>query len=43
MTTVFLAEGTLFYYMTIVQEKDAAVFEPVFRQIARSIRLTEVR
>jgi Zn-dependent protease with chaperone function len=43
VTTVFLAEGTLFYYMTIVQEKDAAMFEPVFRQIARSIRLTEVR
>ena len=43
VTTVFLAEGTLFYYMTIVQERDAGVFEPVFRQIARSIRLTEVR
>jgi hypothetical protein len=43
LTTVFLAEGTLFYYMTIVQERDATVFEPVFRQIARSIRLTEVR
>ena len=43
MTTVFLAEGTLFYYMTIVQEKDATVFEPVFRRIAQSIKLTEVR
>jgi hypothetical protein len=43
MTTVFLAEGTLFYYLTIVQEKDAAVFEPVFRKILESIKLTEVR
>jgi len=43
MTTVFLAEGTLFYYLTVVQEKDAGVFEPVFRKIAQSIKLTEVR
>ena len=43
LTTVFLSDGTLFYYMTVVQERDAAVFEPVFRQIARSIRLTEAR
>jgi Zn-dependent protease with chaperone function len=43
LTTVFLSDGTLFYYMTVVQERDAAVFEPVFRKIARSIRLTETR
>jgi len=43
MTPVFLAEGTLFYYLTVVQEKDATVFEPVFNKIAQSIKLTEVR
>ena len=43
MTTVFLAEGTLFYYLTIVPEKDAAVFQPVFQKIFQSIKLTEVR
>jgi len=39
MTTVLLSEGTLFYYLTIVPEKDAAVFEPVFRKIFQSIKL----
>jgi Zn-dependent protease with chaperone function len=43
VTTVFLAEGTLFYYLTIAPDRDAAVFEPVFRRIGQSIRLTEVR
>ena len=43
MTTVFLAEGSLFYVLTVVPEKDVAVFEPVFRQIAQSIKLTDIR
>ena len=43
MTTVFLAEGTLFYFLTIVPEKDAAVFMPAFRKIFQSIKLTEAR
>ena len=43
MTTVFLAEGTLFYYLTIVPEKDAATFQPVFQKIFQSIKLTDVR
>lgn len=41
--TTFLADGTLFYYLTIAQEKDAQAFEDAFRQIGQSIRLTESR
>jgi len=43
MTTVFLAEGTLFYFLTIVPEKDAATFMPAFRKIFQSIKLTEAK
>jgi Zn-dependent protease with chaperone function len=43
VTTVFLAEGTLFYFLTVAPDRDAAVFEPVFRKIGQSIKLTEVR
>jgi Zn-dependent protease with chaperone function len=41
--TTFLSDGTLFYYLTVVPEKDAAVFEEAFRHIVQSIRLTDVR
>jgi len=41
--TAFLADGTLFYYLTIVPENDAAAFEETFRRIGESIRLTEAR
>jgi len=41
--TTFLADGTLFYYLTVVQEKDAAAFEETFRHVGESIKLTEVR
>jgi hypothetical protein len=41
--TTFLADGSLFYYLTVVPEKDAAAFDDTFRRIADSIRLTEVR
>ncbi len=41
--TTFLADGTLFYYLTIVPEKDAANFQETFRRIGESIRLTDVR
>jgi hypothetical protein len=41
--TTFLADGTLFYCITIVPEGDAATYEPVFQRIAESIRLTEAR
>jgi hypothetical protein len=41
--TTFLADGTLFYYLTIVPEKEAAAFEEAFRRIGESIRLTDAR
>ena len=41
--TTFLADGTLFYYLTIVPANDAQAFQETFRRIGESIRLTEVR
>jgi Zn-dependent protease with chaperone function len=41
--TTFLADGTLFYYLTLVPEKDAANFQETFRRIGQSIRLTDAR
>jgi Zn-dependent protease with chaperone function len=41
--TTFLVDGTLFYYLTIVPEKDAAAFQDVFTRIGQSIRLTDAR
>jgi hypothetical protein len=41
---MFLADGaTVFYYLRVVQEKDAEAFRATFRRIGESIRLTEVR
>ena len=37
--TTFLADGTLFYYLTIVPESDATGFQEAFRRIGQSIRL----
>jgi beta-barrel assembly-enhancing protease len=41
--TTFLVDGTLFYYLTVVPEKDAANFQETFRKIGESIRLTDAR
>jgi hypothetical protein len=41
--TTFLSDGTLFYYFTIVPERDAAAFGSAFDRVAQSIRLTENR
>jgi Zn-dependent protease with chaperone function len=41
--TTFLADGALFYYLTIAQEKDAQAFQDTFRQIGQSIKLAEAR
>jgi Zn-dependent protease with chaperone function len=41
--TTFLSDGTLFYYLTVVPEKDAAAFEATFRHIVESIKLTDAR
>jgi len=43
LTTVFLAEGTLFYYLTVVPERDASAFAPTFKKVFDSIRLTGAR
>ena len=41
--TTFLTDGSLFYYLTVAQEKDLATFQEVFRRIGESIKLTEAR
>jgi hypothetical protein len=41
--TTFLVEGTMFYYLTVVQEKDAQNFQATFRRIGESIQLTDAR
>ena len=41
--TTFLADGNLFYYLTVAQEKDVQAFREVFRRIGESIKLTEAR
>ena len=41
--TTFLADGSLFYYLTIVPEDEAGAFQETFSRIGESIRLTEVR
>jgi len=37
--TTFLSDGTLFYYLTIVPEKEAAAFQEAFTHVGESIRL----
>jgi Zn-dependent protease with chaperone function len=41
--TVFLADGNLFYYLTVVPEADSQAYNAVFERIGRSLKLTEVR
>jgi hypothetical protein len=41
--TTLLANGGLFYYLTIVPEGDAEAFQETFRRVADSIRLTDTR
>jgi hypothetical protein len=41
--TTFLVDGTLFYYFTVVPEKDAGAFQETFRRIGGSLRLTDAR
>ena len=41
--TTFLANGALFYYLTVVPEQDAQAFSETFRHIGQSIRLTDAR
>lgn len=41
--TTFLADGTLFYYLTVAPETDASRLASVFQRVGNSIRLTETR
>jgi Zn-dependent protease with chaperone function len=41
--TTFLADGSLFYFLTIVPENDAASFDDAFRRVVESIELTDAR
>jgi hypothetical protein len=41
--TTFLADGTLFYYLTVVPEADAGAFQEAFKRIGESIKLTDAR
>jgi hypothetical protein len=41
--TTFLADGTLFYVLTLVPEAEAGTYQPVFQKVVSSLRLTEVR
>jgi Zn-dependent protease with chaperone function len=41
--TMFLADGNMFYYFTIVPDGDAAAFQPAFERVAQSLRLMDAR
>jgi len=41
--TTLLADGNLFYYLTLVPENEAPGYENAFRQVGQSIRLTDGR
>jgi hypothetical protein len=41
--TTFLVDGSLFYYLTVVPEKDLAAFQEAFQRVGESIRLTEAK
>ena len=41
--TTFLADGALFYYLTVVPEKETETFRDAFQRIGRSIQLTDAR
>jgi hypothetical protein len=41
--TTFLTDGSLFYFLTVVPDRDAAAFDEAFQQIGRSLRLVDRR
>ena len=41
--TTFLADGNLFYYVTISPEEEASSYDPVFERIGRSLKLKDVQ
>jgi Peptidase family M48 len=40
--TTFLADGNLFYYVTIAPEDESPQYDPVFERIGRSLKLKDV-
>ena len=43
IATTFLADGNLFYYLTVAPERDTSALQSTFRRIGQSIRLTDGR
>ena len=41
--TTFLADGTLFYYLTLAPENDVEKLRDTFQRVGESIRLTDAR
>jgi hypothetical protein len=41
--TTLLVDGSVFYYLTVVPESEAAAFQETFQRIGQSIKLTESR
>lgn len=41
--TAFLADGSLFYYLTVAPERDVAALQETFRRVGGSIHLTDLR
>ena len=41
LQTTFLADGNMFYFLTVVPDRDYDVYAPTFQRIAQSIRLTD--
>ena len=41
--TTFLANGSLFYYLTIVPQADDVIFRESFRRVGESIQLIDAR
>jgi hypothetical protein len=41
--TTFLADGNLFYFLSVAPEADAQTYQPTFARRAQSIKLTDVR
>jgi hypothetical protein len=41
--TMFLADGNLFYYLTVVPEAESQAYDEVFQRIVRSLKLTDAR
>lgn len=39
--TTFLADGNLFYYLTVVPEREAGTYEAAFNRVGQSIRLND--